>query len=98
MKKPGNYRSPAKIKRNTERLLVHLFKTIQKISALLTPAKPTLSISPASLTNYPDPCIVCHQPKCEYDHRHSMYFAIKLALDEQLETLWKKKPPDDASG
>ena len=60
--------------------------------------KPTLGISPALLTNYPEPCIACHQPQCQYDHSHAQYFTLKLALEQQLENIWKKKPPDDASG
>ena len=60
--------------------------------------KPTLGIAPASVTNYPEPCIVCHQAQCEYDLRHIQYFSLKLFLQEQLENMLKKKPPDDASG
>ena len=49
-------------------------------------------------TSYPEPCLVCHQNQCEYDLRHEMYFNIKRALEEQLENVYKKKPPDDACG
>ena len=98
MKRSCNYKSPAKIKRDTRRLLAHLFKTIHMKAVLPPTMKPTLGISPALLTNFPDPCILCHQPQCEYDLRHSQYFALKLFLEEQLESTWKKKPPDDASG
>ena len=60
--------------------------------------KPKLTLSQATLTSYPAACLVCHQHQCEYDPRHGAYFAIKLALEKQLENIWPKKPPDDASG
>ena len=58
--------------------------------------KPTLGIAPASVTHYPEPCIVCHQAQCEYDLRHIQYFSLKLFLEEQSENMFKKKPQDDA--
>ena len=97
MKRTGKYKSPSKIKRDAKRLLDHLFKTLQKMKAQPT-VKPKLSLKQATLTSYPTACLVCHQPQCEYDHRHGAYFAIKLALEDQLKNLWPKKPPDDASG
>ena len=62
--------------------------------------KTNLNISKATLTNYPTACncIACHQHQCEYDQNHGIYFTLKLALEEQLENIWKKKPPDDTSG
>ena len=60
--------------------------------------KPKLTMSQATLTNYPVACLACHQLQCAYDHNHGVYFTLKLAFEEQLENIWKKKPPDDASG
>ena len=97
MKRDGKYKSPSKSKRDHKRLLEHLFKTIYKIKGLL-PRKPKLSISNPAITNYPEACLVCHQHQCEYDQRHANFFTLKLALDEQLETIWSRKPLDDVSG
>ena len=80
-----------------KRLLEHLFKSIQKMKAI-PPRKPKLSITNPEITNYPKPCLVCQQHQCEYNQRHGAYFTLKLALDEQLENIWQRKPPDDACG
>ena len=91
------YKSPSKIKRDLQRLLTYLFKTIHR-KALQTSSKPNLTRSTTTSTSYPEPCLVCQQNQCEYDQRHGNYFYLKLALEEQLENIWKKKPPDDACG
>ena len=96
MKSSTKYKSPSKTKRDTQRLLAYLFKTIHKKT--LPTLKPTLKCSPVTSTNYPEPCLACRQNQCEYDHNHGIYFNLKLAFEEQLENIWKKKPPDDACG
>ena len=79
-------------------LAPNLVKTPTGFTNYPPPAEPKLSISNAVLTNYPSGCLVCQQFQCEYDHRHGAYFAFKIALEEQLQNIWPKKPPDDASG
>jgi hypothetical protein len=96
MKRSGNNKSPAKIKRKTNRLLAHLFKTIHKKSTLPL-VKPTLSISPASLTNYPEPCLAC----TKVHMTRTMEYILPSNLPWKNNwTLFgrRKKPPDDASG
>ena len=60
--------------------------------------KQKLTLSQATLTNYPAACLASHQHQCAYDHNHGVYFTLRVAFDEQLENIWKKKPQDDASG
>ena len=61
-------------------------------------AKSSLSIEPAIITSYPEPCPVCKRQQCVFDLRHGMIFAVKDAFEEQLEIYGKGKPPDDESG
>ena len=99
------------MKRNMKRLLKHLIKIINtkqlpkpilsltKPNAMnIDPIKPILVSSPATFTNYPDPCNVCHQNLCQYNFNHGVVFAVAVALDESLEKYWNKKPPDGAGG
>ena len=90
------YRSPAKIKRNRERLLSHLFKRIKSLTSTKTP---NLAITPVSFINYPEPCSICKQQECTSDINHQLMFslpalvsAIGPKLDERINRMWK--PPE----
>ena len=74
-------------------------KLDEKVSKpVLTNSKPMLTNSDVNLTTQSDPCPFCHENQCVYYYSHKVYFTVKAACDETLETLWKRKPPDDPSG
>ena len=60
--------------------------------------KPTLSNSAVTVTNHPDPCLLCNKHQCVYDYNHEVYFTVKAACEEKLDQIWKQKPLDDPGG
>ena len=64
------YKSPAKQKRNTSRLVRH---NIKKLILIKNKAKPfQLGKSSTVQTNYPNPCHVCNQYQCDVE-KHATF-------------------------
>ena len=61
--------------------------------------RPNLTQSVVTVTTFPEPCLACKQHQCVYNFNHEVYFTVKAACEEQLDKIWKEKPPpDDARG
>ena len=73
-----SYKSPSKLKRNINRLLNHLKKSIKPVLTL-SEAKPVrLAKSLTVNTSYPDPCPVCHHYQCEPEIQHKTDYLTNL--------------------
>ena len=77
------------------RLVKHLLKIINKKPklSLATPniidtmsrKNPELSISPACLTSFPEPCQVCQEYHCSYNFKHGLVFSFNEYLDNSMQ-------------
>ena len=80
------YKSPSKMRRSMFRFVKNLIKIINMKPK--SKSVPNLSISSSCLTNYPEPCNVCHQNQCNYNLTHGLVISFTNALEESLDPLF----------